>query len=473
MRETAWKDKRALVAGMARSGKAVAELLVSLGSQVTLSDTKAEIGGLENLLALGCENRLGEPAESLVEGCDLVIVSPAVQKEAPVIQKATELGIPVMAELEFAARFVQGVMVGVTGTNGKTTTCSVLGEMLRNAGKNTYVAGNIGLPLSAVALKTLPGDFCVVEVSSFQLENMRAFHPHGAAILNLRPDHLNRHGTMEAYGALKESMLQNQTADDFFVYNADDPFCAAAARRAKAKVVPFSSTQALRHGAWVQDGQVMVSGREPCSFREPYAPRERGANRGQSQSRALCAVEELSLKGRHNLENALAAAAIAVRFDVPAAVIRHTLRSFQGVEHRMENVRVLGGVRYINDSKGTNPDSSIQAVMAMDTPTVLIAGGEDKDMGFEAFAGAIAGNKNIRHVVLIGSTAEKIRGALEKEDYTACEMAGFNFAKAVERARSLAVPGGAVLLSPACASFDMFKDYEARGNTFKEIVSAL
>lgn len=445
----AWKGKRVLVVGMARSGKAAAELLCSLDARAVLSDAKPAVEGLEELVRLGCISRLGEPAEALAEGCDAVIVSPAVPSDAPVIHRAKALGIPLMAELEFAAQFVRGAMVAVTGTNGKTTTCALAGEILRNAGRHTFVAGNIGLPLSAVALQTGADDTCVVEVSSFQLENMHAFHPAGAAILNLTPDHLNRHGTMEAYGSLKESMLQNQVETDFFIYNADDPFCAAVASRAKAETIPFSATRQLGLGAWVQEGQVMVAGR------------------------ALCGVEELSLKGRHNLENALAAAAIAMRFETPAAVIRHTLRSFQGVEHRMETVRELGGVRYINDSKGTNPESSTHAVLAMDRPTVLIAGGEDKGMGFEGFASAIVENKNIRHVVLIGRAAETIRAALEKEGYAHCAMAGADFEKAVALARSLLAEGGTVLLSPACASFDMFKDFEARGNAFKEIVNAL
>ena len=444
-----WKNKSVLVVGMARSGIAAAELLCALGSHVVLSDTKAETDGLCGLLAQGCESRLGEPAQTLVEGRDAVIVSPAVPMDAPVVREAARLGVPVMAELGFAAELVKGTQLAITGTNGKTTTCALTGEILRNAGKNTYVAGNIGLPLSAVALKAMPEDYCVIEVSSFQLEHMENFHPRGAALLNLTPDHLNRHGSMEAYGSLKEGMLRNQTEDDFFVYHADDAFCAAVASRAKARTVPFSRTQILSHGAWVQDGQVMVSGR------------------------ALCVVEELNLKGPHNLENALAAAAIGAELGVPAAVIRHTLRSFQGVPHRMENVRAFDGVRYINDSKGTNPDSSMRAVESMTVPTVLIAGGDDKEMSFIPFARAIRANENISQVILIGKTAEKIRDALATEGYTACTMAGYDFEKAIGLARSFATDGGAVLLSPACASFDMFKDFEARGDTFKEIVNAL
>lgn len=443
------RDKRILVIGMARSGMAAAELLLSLGAQVVLSDTRADVAGLEGLLEAGCEARLGEPSETLVVGCDAVVVSPAVPMEAPVIREAARLGIPVWAELELASRYIQGTQVAITGTNGKTTTASLVGDILKNAGRMAYVAGNIGLPLSAIATKVARGEVAVIEVSSFQLEHIESFHPHIAAILNLTPDHLNRHGTMEAYGALKESMLKNQTERDFFIYNADDAFCRQVAERAVARKVPFSRTQALQSGAWVQDGQLMLEGR------------------------ALCPVEELSLPGPHNLENALAAAAIAAQLDVPAPVIRHTLRSFASVEHRMETVRTLHGVRWINDSKGTNPESSMRGVEGMQVPTILIAGGDEKGTDFTGFAEAVAKNENIRHVILIGKTADRILQALEKAGYTAVTMAGYDFAAAVMGARALSEEGGTVLLSPACASFDMFKDFEDRGRQFKELVNSL
>ncbi len=444
-----WKKQQVLVVGMARSGFAAAELLTEIGARAVLSDVRPEIEGIDKLLAKGCVARLGEPSESLVSGCDAVIISPVIPLDAPVVREAKRLSIPLVAELEFASRFVQGTQIAITGTNGKTTTATLTGEMLKKAGKSAYVAGNIGLPLSAVALLTKPDDFTVIEVSSFQLEHMEQFHPRVAALLNLTPDHLNRHGSMEAYGALKEGMLRNQTEADFFIYNKDDTFCREVASRAKAKAVPFSRTQVLGEGAWIENGQFMVS------------------------ERALCPVEELAIPGDHNVENALAAAAIAVELQVPAPVIRHTLRSFSGVEHRMEPVRTVDGVRYINDSKGTNPDSSIRAVQSMTIPTVLIAGGEDKGNDYTAFAQAVRRNENIIHTVLIGRTAGAIRDALASAGVTNCTMAGDDFEKAIELARGKAVNGGAVLLSPACASFDMFKDFEERGRRFKEIVNTL
>ena len=444
-----FQGEKILVVGMARSGIAVAELLASFGAQPVLSDMRTDIEGLDVLEGLGCIPRLGVPSEDLVEGCAAVIVSPAVPLDAPVIRKAEALGVPVWAELEFAARYVKGTQIAITGTNGKTTTSSLVGAILTNAGKITYVAGNIGLPLSAVAPKTTEEDYTVIEVSSFQLEHIDQFHPRGAALLNLTPDHLNRHGTMQAYGMLKEGMLRNQNKVDFFVYNADDAFCVEVASRAQARAVPFSRTQVLANGAWMQDGQLMLEGR------------------------ALCKAEEMNLPGPHNLENALAAAAIASQLGVHPAVIRHTLRSFAGVEHRMETVRTLGGVRWINDSKGPNPESSMRGVEGMNVPTVLIAGGDEKGNDFSVFAEAISGNESIRHVILIGKTAGRIRDALAAAGYTDVTMAGTDFAKAIHMAREMSEEGGAVLMSPACASFDMFKDFEARGNQFKEIVNAL
>jgi UDP-N-acetylmuramoylalanine--D-glutamate ligase len=244
-------------------------------------------------------------------------------------------------------------------------------------------------------------------------------------------------------------MLKNQQNTDFFVYNAEDVFCAGVASRAKARTVPFSSARPLKEGAWVQDGHLMIAGR------------------------ALCPVEELSLKGSHNLENALAAAAIAWELAVPAPVIRHALRTFQGVEHRMETVCTIDGICFINDSKGTNPESSLHAVRSMSQKTALIAGGDDKETDFSNFIGEILNNRNIAHVVLIGKSAEKMQMKLEKEGYLAFTNAGFDFEKAVSIARGQVADGGTVLLSPACASFDMFKDFEERGSRFKEIVQML
>ena len=448
MRES-WLHKRVLIVGMARSGIAASELLVALGAQVLLSDARAAIEAIEPLIAMGCIPHLGVPSETLVSGCDAVVISPAVHKDAPAVLQAQKLGVPVYSELELAASLLQGTQIAITGTNGKTTTCTLLGEILRQAGKKTFVGGNIGLALSAIVPKTDAESYTVVEVSSFQLEQMNQFHPRGSAILNLTPDHLDRHGDMESYGKLKESLLSNQCEEDFFVYNADDPFCCSVASRAKAKGVPFSRAQVLQEGAWVQGGQLFIAGR------------------------AICSVEELSLPGMHNLENALAAAAIASELMVPIPVIRHTLRTFAGVEHRMELVDTLDGVTYINDSKGTNPESSIHAVKSMKAPTALLIGGSEKEADFSLFIDEIIRNKHIIHVVLIGKSSGTLQKLLDEAGYTKYTCAGFDFKKAIDIARRQVINGGTVLLSPACASFDMFKDFEERGTQFKEIIYTL
>ena len=321
--------------------------------------------------------------------------------------------------------------------------------MLKNAGRNAFTAGNIGIPVSHVAMEARPGDDIVIEVSSFQMEMTREFHPRGAILTNLTPDHLNRHGSMEVYGALKARMVAKMDANDFFVYNADDPFCVKTAEGCKARKVPFSRTQKLKSGAYVQDGQVIVGGK------------------------ALCAAEEIRIPGPHNLENALAASAMAAEAGVPLPVIRHTLRTFAGVEHRMEFTRELDGVRWINDSKGTNPEATMRGVEGMKVPTVLILGGSEKGTPFDALAKTILANPNIRKVVTIGATAEKIEQALRAAGFTDITPCGSDFGFAIETCRKLAQPGWAVLFSPACASFDMFSDYEARGRIFKEMVNRL
>lgn len=444
-----WQNKRVLVVGMARSGRAAARLLSALGARAVLSDAKTDLEGMDAFLSLGCALRLGEPAEDLVRGCDAVIVSPAVPIDSPVAQRARELNVPLLGELEFGFGILRGTTIAVTGTNGKTTTATLLGELFQNAGKRTFVAGNIGLPLSAIALDSREEDFIIIEVSSFQLETVDTFRPDAAVLLNLTPDHLNRHGDMEAYAALKARIVRRQSERDLCVYNAEDAFCKATAEAGPARAVPFSRLHAQETGAWMEDGQLVVEGR------------------------TLLPASEIGIRGPHNLENALAAAATAAQFAVPAPVIRHTLRSFAGVEHRMETVRTLAGVRYVNDSKGTNPDSSIRAVEGADMPTVLIAGGDDKGSDFSGFARAIRENPLLEHVVLIGKTAERLQSALAAEGFSNTTMAGTDFERAVRTARTLSRDGGCVLLSPACASFDMFADYEQRGRIFKQIVNEM
>ena len=343
-------------------------------------------------------------------------------------------------------------MVAVSGTNGKTTTVTLLGEIFANSGKVTHVVGNIGYPFSLAALVSKPEDVIVCEVSSFQMETADTFHPHVALLTNITEDHLNRHGTMEVYTAMKMRMFARQTEADYAIFNADDPGLKGLSEQVKGKVLQFSRLREVPEGAFVRNGQVIA--------------------RINGSEKKICRTEEIYIPGPHNLENALGAVCAAIAMKVPAPVIRHSLKTFKGVEHRIEKVRELAGITYINDSKGTNPDSTIKAVQTMTSPTVIILGGYDKHASFDQLSREIRSSGMIRKVILIGETANLIRNSLERAGYYETESAE-SLWDAVNKARDAAGNGWNVLLSPACASFDMFKDYEERGRVFKEIVRGL
>jgi UDP-N-acetylmuramoylalanine--D-glutamate ligase len=450
-----FEKKRVLIVGMARSGVAAAELLLSYGAVPVLYDAKkADVFGdeLKPLRGTACEFHLGEDPFVLLDGCDMVVISPGVPIDAPIARAARENAIPLIGELELGYMLAQGDILAVSGTNGKTTTVTLLGKMFENAGRVTYIAGNIGYPLCAAAFNSKKGDIIVTEVSSFQLESVKTFHPSVAALLNITEDHLNRHGTMEQYIRMKQRIFENQTADDVAVLNMDDPVLFKMADKLKARVAFFSRTQRVENGADVENGKIVW--------------------RWDGMAKAICDADQILIPGPHNLENALAATAMASSRGVPAAVIRHTLQSFTGVEHRIEKVRVLDGVTYINDSKGTNVDSTIKAVQSMKAPTVLILGGYDKHTDFTPLCQEIVQHGQISHIVVIGETARQITHTLEMADYMDVTQA-YSMEDAIIKARAMAVSGGNVLLSPACASFDMFRDYEQRGEIFKQIVNAL
>lgn len=450
-----FSGKRVLVVGMARSGIAVAELLCREGAVVIVNDMKPRDAfgdQLDVLRGLPITWRLGEDGLALLDGCDCLVISPGVPIDAPIVCRAQELGIPVLGEMEMASRCLSGALVAVTGTNGKTTTVTLIGLMFEQAGKRTHVAGNIGYPLSSAALKSREGDMTVAEVSSFQLETTGSFHPLTAAVLNITEDHLNRHGTMERYTALKKHIFDMQTALDRAVLNADDAACRDMAKGLRASILWFSRTGEVENGAFVRENQIV--------FRQ------------NGEERTICGVDEVRIPGPHNLENALAAVCVAISRGVPPPVVRHALKTFSGVEHRIEFTRELDGVRYINDSKGTNTDSTIKAVQTMRAPTVIILGGYDKHVSFAPLAKEIAASPFIAHCVLMGATASQIETALREAGYDRITRAD-SMKDAVDKSRTLAVAGGNVLLSPACASFDMFSDYEARGRIFKQIVSEL
>ena len=450
-----YEKKKVLVVGMARSGVAAAQLLRATGAEVTVNDSKTEeeLGNqLKPLEGLQLERRFGCPAMELLEGKECLVISPGIPDTAPFVVRAKEMGIYVIGELELAAQLSSGTLVAVTGTNGKTTTVSLLGEIFTNSGKMTHVVGNIGYPFSLASLISRKEDVIVCEVSSFQMETADTFHPHVALLTNITEDHLNRHGTMEMYTSLKMRIFKNQTPEDYAVFNADDPAQDELYRQVKSRVLRFSRKKEVREGAFVRDGQIWLS--------------------LNGNERRVCGTDEIYIPGPHNLENALGAVCVAAAMNVPAPVIRHSLKTFRGVEHRIESVRELDGVEYINDSKGTNVDSTIKAVQTMSQPTVIILGGYDKHASFDPLSREIINSPMIRHAVLIGETAGLIRNSLERAGFTSVTHAD-SMRDAVEKARSIADKGWCVLLSPACASFDMFKDYEERGRVFKEIVKEL
>ena len=451
-----YEDKKVLVVGMARSGIAVAQLLRANGAVVTINDSKTEeeLGdALQVLRGLQMEWRLGCPAETLLEGQDVLVISPGVPIDAPVVLRAREMGIHVTGELEVAWQLSRGTLVAVTGTNGKTTTVSLLGEIFQNAGRVTHVVGNIGYPYSLAAMISKKEDVFVCEVSSFQMETAETFHPNVALLTNITEDHLNRHGTMEVYTEMKMRMFRCQTAEDWAVFNADDPGLRGLGQQVKSRVLKFSRKKEVREGAFVRDGEIIF--------------------RLNGEEKTVCRTEEVRIPGPHNLENALGAVCCAAVSDVPIPVIRYTLKTFRGVEHRIESVRVLDGVEYFNDSKGTNVDSTLKAIETMTRPTVLILGGYDKKVSFDALSRKIQEcRETIRETVLIGQTAPQIEASLREVGYDHILHAQ-TLREAVLTCRQIAEDGWNVLLSPACASFDMFRDYEERGRVFKKIVNEL
>ena len=448
--------KKALVIGMARSGIAVAKLLKLRGYDVVINDSKSLEkfeGKLDELMGSGIEFRLGEdPVGILSENVTHLVISPGVPVGVPVVVKAKEMGIEVMGEVEYAYRESVGFLTAITGTNGKTTTTTLLSEIFKNAGKRVHTVGNIGEPYSGAVPGMKDTDVTVCEISSFQMETASRFHPNVCAVLNISEDHLNRHGDMETYIAMKKRIFANCEGNDAVVLNWDDPETRKMAEDVKCRVMWFSTEESVPYGAFVRDGIIVYGSANS------FTP--------------VCGADELQIPGRHNLANALAATAMAAAAGVSATVIKNTLRNFQAVEHRIEFTREVSGVKFYNDSKGTNVDSTIQAVRAMLRPTVLIAGGSDKHSDFTPMVEEILKSK-IENIVLIGDTAKQIADTLDKCGFAEYEHAGYDFQKAIDRAFELAQEGGSVLLSPACASFDMFTDYEARGREFKRIVKDL
>ena len=442
--------KRVLVIGLARTGIATALFCASHGSKVTASDARsaAELGdSIEKLRAVGVILELGGHPESILRTQELVIPSPGVPADAPLLQNAREQSIPVWSEIELAFRFSQGRLIGITGSNGKTTTTALIEHILRNAGFSTLLAGNIGTPLIAKIADSNDRTFTVAELSSFQLELIESFRPGIAALLNLTPDHLDRHKTLGAYGAAKARIFENQTAEDFAILNADD---AASAKYAPSRpqVFWFSRRKRVEQGAFVAQGKIV--------FRQC----------GKEDAILDCA--EISLPGAHNLENILAAT-IAVRLaGAQPSQIAEGVRSFSGVEHRLEFIAEIHGVRYYNDSKATNVDATLKALEAFPGRIIVILGGKDKDSDYTQLREALREKAIL--ALLIGSAAEKIEKQING---TVAITRADTLDDAVELAAQSAHAGDIVLLAPACASFDQFSNFEHRGRVFKALVQEL
>jgi UDP-N-acetylmuramoylalanine--D-glutamate ligase len=444
------RGKRVLVVGLARTGVATALFCAARGAAVTATDSRAEseIGAeIPNLRRAGVALELGGHLEKTFLAQDLIIPSPGVPADAPLLKSTRGKGITVWSEIELAYRLLKGKLIGITGSNGKTTTTSLVEHILRSAGFPTILAGNIGTPLIGCVERSRDDTVTVVELSSFQLELIEAFRPCISVFLNLTPDHLDRHGTLQAYGAAKARIFENQTTEDFAVLNADDPATTPYAP-SRPQLLWFSRKQRVAEGAFLR--------REEIVFRHAGVE-ETVMKRG-----------DIPLAGTHNLENVLAAVAATRIAGAGAAAIAKGVRSFVGVEHRLEFVAEVGGVRYYNDSKATNVDATLKALDAFPGRILVILGGKDKGSDYTALQKTLRGKAIL--ALLIGAAAEKIEKQIAGS--VAIEHAG-TLDRAVEIASHAAQPGDVVLLAPACASFDQFQNYEHRGRTFKELVAQL
>jgi UDP-N-acetylmuramoylalanine--D-glutamate ligase len=444
-------NKRVLVVGLGKSGVASALFLKSRGARVTVSDSKPEAELRDEILLLlehGITVETGGHGDRTFRGQDLIVVSPGVPVDAPQLVQARSLGEPVIGEIELAAQFLSGPIVAITGANGKTTTTSLAGEIIAAGNFPTLVGGNIGTPAISFVDQAGPATWTVLEVSSFQLETIVTFRPRIAVILNVTPDHLDRHKTFANYVNAKARIFENQGADDFTVFNADDPAAAGLADRTHAHLFWFSRKKEIERGAFVRGTHIY--------FRDGRGERE------------IVPLAEVPLKGAHNLENVLAGVSIGCLVGCQPEQIRHAVRIFKAVEHRLEFVARVGGVDYYNDSKATNVDATVKALESFPANIHLILGGKDKGSDYTVLRDLL--RQRVKRVYTIGAAATKIesqiQGAAEIEHTETLE-------NAVRRASESAAAGDVILLAPACASFDQFQSYEHRGRVFKETVHSL
>jgi UDP-N-acetylmuramoylalanine--D-glutamate ligase len=443
--------KRVLVVGLGRSGIASALFLKSRGARVTVSDAKSEAQLREEIPALldqGISVETGGHGERTFQDQDLIVVSPGVPIDAEPITQARSLGQPVIGEMELAFEFLRGHIVAITGSNGKTTTTSLMGKILAESGFSTLVGGNIGTPAISLVELAAEDSVTVLEVSSFQLQTIRSFRPRVAVILNITTDHLDRHGTFEAYVSAKARIFENQRADDFAVLNADEPTCVDLASRTRAQVFWFSRTHEIERGTQVRDRQIVF--------------------RDGNTEQTIMPVSEIPLKGSHNLENVLAAVCAGALMRCGPESIRRAVAGFKAVEHRLEYVATINGVEYYNDSKATNVDATIKALESFPANIHLILGGKDKGSDYTVLTRLL--RERVKRVYTVGAAAEKIESQIGNSSLV---TRSGTIESAIRQASSASVPGDVVLLAPACASFDQFHNYEHRGRAFKELVGKL
>lgn len=449
-----WTGKKVLVVGCGISGIGSAKLLEQVGAKPFLFDENTKLDKLSVKEKFQQETNteiiLGSLPSEIETQMEMVVLSPGVPSDTVFVNGFRQKGIPVIGEIELAYLCGKGAVLAITGTNGKTTTTALVGKIAEEYFASSYVVGNIGNPYTEVALATGEDTVTVAEISSFQLETIDRFHPKVSAILNITPDHLNRHHTMENYVLAKQSITKNQTKEDICVLNFEDPYTKEFASKCPAKVVYFSSARRLDDGYFLENEEIKY------------------ASSGQEVT--LMKVQELNLLGIHNVENVMAAIAIAEGFQIPREHILKVVKNFTAVEHRIEYVTTIKGVDYYNDSKGTNPDAAIKAVQAMNRNTVVIAGGYDKDSQYDEWIESF--EDKVKYLILLGQTKEKIAACAKEHGFeNVCETDTLE--EAVIKAFQIAKDGEAVLLSPACASWGMFPNYEVRGRMFKELVHKL
>ena len=448
------KDKKVMVFGAARSGVSATGLLQQLGAFVILYDCNTTLTKDDFVEKFETDEMFllitGRLTDEIIATIDLLVISPGVPLDHPDILRIKENNIQIWGEIELAYRYTQGRIIGITGTNGKTTTTTLVGKLMKSYFTQVFVVGNIGNSYTDIALSTTKDSVTVIELSSFQLETIHEFKPEVSVILNITPDHLDRHHTMEEYISVKERIAQNQSKSELCILNYEDETLRHMAERLNTNLLFFSSRRELEEGLYLEEDEIYYS----------Y----------QKNTQLICNINELHVLGKHNYENVMAAVGIAIHMGIPMELIRRTLLNFKAVEHRIEYVEKINEVTYYNDSKGTNPDASIKAIQAMKGPIILIAGGYDKKISFDSWVETFDGK--VKYLILLGQTKKQIAKTARRHGFDNIILTQ-TLEEAVRISTEKAEPGDVVLLSPACASWGMFDDFEQRGNLFKEYVRGM